>query len=69
MDWTGWIDPAEKPSPLRAPVVLKSVTNFFITGCPPPPVYDNYKITDVLFLDGRRIKLSLSKQMMKSNQG
>ena len=25
MDWTGWIglDPAEKPSPLRAPAVLK----------------------------------------------
>ena len=24
MDWTGWIDPAEKPSPLRAPAVLIS---------------------------------------------
>ena len=27
MDWTGWagwMDPAEKPSPLRAPVVLKN---------------------------------------------
>ena len=23
LDWMDWMDPAEKPSPLRAPVVLK----------------------------------------------
>ena len=38
MDWTGldgWMDPAEKPSPIRAPAVLKILShwaNFYTKG-------------------------------------
>ena len=32
MDWTGWIDPAEKPSPLRAPAVLKMTSEMYVAS-------------------------------------
>ena len=35
LDWVDWMDPAEKPSPIRAPAVLKILShwaNFYTKG-------------------------------------